>query len=73
MYSLNDIDALFDIADLLQEGNNIADIKEIYAKRDAKKAKTLSIGEVHHALEREFSQQGRFGTPNPTHFTQPRM
>lgn len=32
MYSLNDIDALFDIADLLQEGNNIADIKEIYAK-----------------------------------------
>ena len=52
MYSLNDIDALFDIADLLQEGNNIADIKEIYAKRDAKKAQTLSIGEVHHALER---------------------
>ena len=46
MYSLNDIDALFDIADLLQEGNNIADIKEIYAKRDAKKAQTLSIGEV---------------------------
>ena len=51
MYSLNDIDALFDIADLLQEGNNIADIKEIYAKRDAKKAQTLSIGEVHHALD----------------------
>ena len=73
MYSLNDIDALFDIADLLQEGNNIADIKEIYAKRDAKKAQTLSIGEVHHALEREFAQQGRFGTPDPTHFTQPRM
>ena len=73
MYSLNDIDALFDIADLLQEGNNIADIKEIYAKRDAKKAQTLSIGEVHHALEREFVQQGRFGTPDPTHFTQPRM
>jgi len=73
MYSLNDIDALFDIADLLQEGNNIADIKEIYAKRDAKKAQTLSIGEVHHALEREFAQQGRFGTSNPTHFTQPRM
>ncbi len=47
--------------------------KEIYAKRDAKKAQTLSIGEVHHALEREFAQQGRFGTPDPTHFTQPRM
>ena len=40
MYSLNDIDALFDIADLLQEGNNIADIKEIYAK----KAKDCAFG-----------------------------
>ena len=72
MYSLNDIDAVFDIADLLAEGNNIADIKRIYAKEKQKVA-NLSISQVHRALEREFTQQSRFGRSNPTIFNQPRM
>ncbi|MFK4936128.1 MerR family transcriptional regulator [Lactococcus garvieae] len=73
MYSLNDIEIVFDIADLLSEGNNIADIKRIYAQRQKKAMKNLSISEVHLALEREFAQQGRFGHPTSTHFNQPRM
>ena len=73
MYSLNDVEAVFDVADLLAEGNNIADIKRIYAQRKKKSFKNLSISEVHHALEREFAQQGRFGHQSSTIFNQPRM
>ncbi|MFC4653174.1 MerR family transcriptional regulator [Lactococcus nasutitermitis] len=74
MYSLNDIDVLFEISDLISEGNNIADIKRIFAQKEtANSSQTLSINEVHHALEREFAQQGRFDHSNPVNFNQPRM
>ncbi len=73
MYSLNDVEIAFDIADLLSEGNNIADIKRIYAQRKKKAMKNLSISEVHLALEREFAQQGRFRHQTSTNFNQPRM
>jgi MerR family glutamine synthetase transcriptional repressor len=73
MFSLNDVDVLFDIADLLQEGNNIADVREIQTKRLLKKAQTNIFGEGRRALDREFAQQGRFGLSNPTEFRQPRM
>jgi len=73
MYSLNDIDRLFEIADLIAEGNNIADVKSIFNKRRIKQRQTLSISEVHQALEQEFSQQGRFGLNPSTNFQQPRM
>ena len=73
MYSLNDIDVLFEISDLLSEGNNIAEVKQIFAKQKAKKARTLSINEVHAALENEFAQQGRFNNQtNALPFSQPR-
>ena len=68
MYSLNDIDNLFDIAELLSEGNNIAKIKDIHAKRKVKKAQSLSIAEVHQALEQELAQQGRFGSLSSNNF-----
>ncbi len=73
MYSLNDIDILFEISDLLAEGNNIAEIKRIFAQDKLKRTQTLSIDEVHVALEREFAQQSRFDRSNPTNFSQPRM
>ncbi|CAM3114616.1 MerR family transcriptional regulator [Lactococcus hircilactis] len=74
MYSLSDIDVLFEISDLLSEGNNIAEVKQIFAKQKAKKARTLSINEVHAALENEFAQQGRFNNQtNALPFSQPRM
>lgn len=74
MYSLNDVDVLFEISDLIAEGNNIAEVKQIFAKQKVKKAKTLSIDRVHAALEGEFFQQGRFNShSNPANFNQPRM
>jgi len=74
MYSLNDIDVLFEISDLLKAGNNIAAIQKIFEKKKGKKAaQTLSISEVHHALEREFAQQGRFGNHPSTNFNQARL
>lgn len=74
MYSLNDIDVLFEISDLLSEGNNVAEIKQIFGKQKVKKARSLSINEVHAALEHEFTQQGRFNNlSDSSHFSQPRM
>lgn len=73
LYSLNDIDLLFEIADLIFEGNNIADIKEIFTKQKLKKARSLSINEVHKALEQEFAMQAGFAQSDPTRFSQPRL
>lgn len=73
MYSLNDIDVLFEISDLLSQGKNIAMIKRIFSNKNNRDTQTLSIAEVHLALEREFAQQGRFDRSDPTRFNQPRM
>ena len=73
MYSLNDIDSLFDISDLISDGNNIAEIHEIYKKRQENRQKNLSIDEVHRVLENEFAQQGGFNNMSSTNFNQPRM
>lgn len=73
MYSLADVDVLFEIADLLAEGNNIAEIKRIFLKEKMKASQNLSIDAVHAALEREFAQQSRFNRSSPTSFNQPRM
>lgn len=74
MYSLNNIDVLFEVSDLLSEGNNIAEIKQIFDKQQAKRAQTLSLNEVHAALEREFAQQGRFNNySDHNNFGQHRM
>ncbi|GBG97301.1 MerR family transcriptional regulator [Lactococcus termiticola] len=74
MYSLNDIDVLFEISDLLKEGKNIASIQKIFEKKKGKQeGQTLSMSEVHQALEREFYQQGRFGNTSSTKFNQARL
>ena len=74
MYSLADIDLLFEISDLLAEGNNIADIKQIFAKQRIKQAKKLSLDQVHLALEHEFARQGHFDLQaSSTIFNQPRL
>lgn len=66
MYSLNDMDKLLEIKDFLSEGLNMADIKEAYALRDAKKKKQLTDADVRRILQDELHHQSRFSTsPQP--------
>ena len=62
MYSLNDMDRLLEIKDFLADGYLIADIKQVYAKKEQDKKKTLSATEVRNLLRAELSHQSGFTT-----------
>lgn len=67
LYSLNDMDILLDIKELLDEGLNMAAIKKEYAKRReqaARKSKPLTDADVRRILQDEIRNQGRFSNPN---------
>lgn len=65
MYSLNDVDRLLEIKDLLHDGFNIAGIKRVYAEQErkrqqqqAKMQQSLSDDEMRRILRQEFMNIG---------------
>lgn len=71
MFSLNDIDKLLEIKDLIDQGVNLAGIKQIFAKnileetqavtKETEKARReLSDNEIRKLLRNELLQAGRF-------------
>ncbi|WP_071459530.1 MerR family transcriptional regulator [Bacillus massilinigeriensis] len=75
LFSLNDIDKLLEIKDLVGQGVNMAGIKQIYQVRQQAKAeedsrlarrnqKELSDSELRKLLRKELLQAGRFHRNN---------
>jgi MerR family glutamine synthetase transcriptional repressor len=71
LFSLNDIDRLLEIKDLIDQGVNLAGIKQIFASRQADRKdqpekvekvvkQTLSDEELREILRTELLQAGRF-------------
>ncbi|GMO00941.1 MerR family transcriptional regulator [Parageobacillus thermoglucosidasius] len=72
LFSLNDIDRLLEIKDLIDQGVNLAGIKQIFAARQADKnekqeekvekvvKQSLSDEELREILRTELMQAGRF-------------
>ncbi|MDR3189870.1 MAG: MerR family transcriptional regulator [Lactobacillaceae bacterium] len=60
-YSLNDVDRLLEIADYLDAGYTVAEIREVEAKRAAKRQQATSDTALRSALQAEFMKIGRFG------------
>lgn len=71
LFSLNDIDTLLEIKDLLEEGVNMAGIKQVFAERGlkaktaAKEKKELSNEEIRRLLRKELTNAGRFNRNQP--------
>ncbi len=72
LYSLNDIDKLLEIKDLIDQGVNMAGIKQLFTvkekqeldddlkKQEEKVRRDLSDEELRKLLRKEFMQAGRF-------------
>lgn len=72
MFSLNDIDLLLEIKDLMDQGVNLAGIKKLFSSKDkvvvpedvekeaTKVRRELSDDELRKILRSEFTQAGRF-------------
>lgn len=69
MFSLNDIDKLLEIKDLIDQGVNMAGIKQLFAihhqksvplLKDEKADRELSNDEIRRHLRKEIVQAGRF-------------
>jgi len=72
LFSLNDIDRLLEIKDLLEQGVNMAGIKQVFAmkeqhemdiqyfRKEEKSKKDLSDEELRKVLRYELMQAGRF-------------
>ncbi|MBY0120599.1 MerR family transcriptional regulator [Bacillus sp. S/N-304-OC-R1] len=72
MFSLNDIDKLLEIKDLIDQGVNMAGIKQLFAInhrntvlsfKDEKAERELSNDEIRRHLRKEIVQAGRFNLP----------
>ncbi|MFC4712405.1 MerR family transcriptional regulator [Planococcus dechangensis] len=64
MFSMNDVDALLEIKDYLEQGLNIAGIKKLYETKetpenDKAEPKTLSDAELRTLLREEMKHQAR--------------
>ncbi len=71
MFSLNDIDRLLEIKDLIDQGVNLAGIKEIFSAKQrlvqekrAEKRKEVTDEEIRKILRSELAQAGRFLRPS---------
>jgi len=76
LFSLNDIDALLEIKDYIDQGINLAGIKQIFLvkeaqslesemqKQEMKKEKELTNEEIRRILRKEIMNAGRFNRPN---------
>jgi MerR family glutamine synthetase transcriptional repressor len=73
MYSLNDIDVLLEIKDYLEDGLNMAGIKQIYElkKQEADNSnhadQPITDDDVRRILQDEFLSQGGLAPKNPNH------
>jgi MerR family transcriptional regulator, glutamine synthetase repressor len=75
LFSLNDIDTLLEIKDLIDQGVNMAGIKQLFAvkeeqsienelqKQVIKEKKELSNEEIRKLLRKELTNAGRFTPP----------
>lgn len=72
LYSLNDIDSLLVIKELLAEGNTLSDIRQIFHKQRLH-MKKLSDDRVRLALESEWKVQSRFYEKESNIFGLPRL
>ncbi len=75
LYSLNDIDRLLEVKDYLDDGINMAGIKEIYRQRRQKQAskrheenKPLTDSDLRRILHDEFMNLGGLDTPDQQSF-----
>lgn len=64
MFSLNDVDALLEIKDYLEQGLNVAGIRKLYETKempqnDQAEPKTLSDAELRSLLREEMKHQAR--------------
>ncbi|KAB2337604.1 MerR family transcriptional regulator [Cytobacillus depressus] len=73
MFSLNDIDKLLEIKDLIDQGVNIAGIKQLFSisnqgpetlSKNKKTERRLSNDEIRRHLRKEIVQAGRFNLPS---------
>ena len=69
LYSLNDIDKLLEIKDLLDQGINIAGIKRIFAmgeenRDNSSKRKELTEQELRKILREELFKENKFNQPS---------
>lgn len=77
LFSLNDIDILLEIKDLLDQGINMAGIKRIFSnktekameheqqKEEIKRKRELSNEEIRKLLRKELTNAGRFNRNSP--------
>ncbi|MCQ6276277.1 MerR family transcriptional regulator [Bacillus sp. V3B] len=75
LFSLNDIDTLLEIKDLIDQGVNMAGIKQLFTikveqslehelqKKATKEKKELSNEEIRKLLRKELTNAGRFNSP----------
>ncbi|MBF8970754.1 MULTISPECIES: MerR family transcriptional regulator [unclassified Streptococcus] len=75
LFSLNDMDRLLEIKDLLAEGYSIAEIKKNFYQREQKSRQKMSEKAVRRALHRDIVREGpfqsgpsQFGSLGPNHF-----
>ncbi|MCZ2491068.1 MerR family transcriptional regulator [Dellaglioa carnosa] len=75
MYSLNDIDKLFEIKDYLDEGVNMVGIKEIYLEKEVRAKrqrellkKPLSDNDVRRIFQNEFLSVSGLKNPDEPSF-----
>lgn len=61
-FSLNDMDRLLEIKDLLAEGYSIADIKKRFYQREQKSRQKMSDKAVRRALHRDIVREGPFAS-----------
>jgi MerR family glutamine synthetase transcriptional repressor len=71
LYSLADIDKLFDVKELLEESHSIKETKRVLAA-ESRQAKNSDRGTLDPTLEEELTLQSRFYTPNSSIFNNPR-
>jgi MerR family transcriptional regulator, glutamine synthetase repressor len=78
MFSLNDIDRLLEIKDLIDQGINMAGIRQLFfikdpeqnqeAKKHVKQKKDLTNDELRKLLRNELLQAGRFNSGSSQRF-----
>ena len=70
MFSLNDVDTLLDVKDMLEQGVNMAGIKKVFEMRDnpavqeAKAKEEISDAELRRILREEMINSGRNQKPS---------
>ncbi|MCM3455066.1 MerR family transcriptional regulator [Heyndrickxia oleronia] len=80
LYSLNDVDQLLEIKDLLDQGINMAGIKKILVMKHEEVQKEVSMAkeevtneEIRKILREELLQAGRFQRPSMRQNERPRF